>query len=193
MLKSFMDISKAKIIASKKLVISRELAQKHYKHLSEKPFFDWIIRYITCYDAFAFIIETPVSADEIRSGLGSTMVEKAEKQSLRGKYGLRAGMNGLHVSESETVATEEIKLWEESGALKEGSLQFDVGSYTSEYGNSLDNTSRIHDFFDKLKDKGEIRSKASKEFLYSALKDEAIGVEDHAFDRFFGIFWDMLM
>jgi len=39
--------TKLRIIGAKVLKVSRELAEKHYAHLKDKPFFEEVIKYLT--------------------------------------------------------------------------------------------------------------------------------------------------
>ena len=57
----------------------------------------------------------------VRDALGATFVQKAEPTSLRGKYGIWAGVNIAHASDAPDTATKEIELWTTESGLKESS------------------------------------------------------------------------
>jgi nucleoside-diphosphate kinase len=117
-------LSEAKlvIVGAKVVQVSRELAQKHYQHLREKPFFDELIRYIQGklhgepYNrvlAFVYMGEEAIS--RVRKIAGATNPEEADPVSIRGAYGriTTKGVyeNVIHCSSDEKEAAREIKLW----------------------------------------------------------------------------------
>lgn len=191
MLREFFAFMKSRVVASNKVKIGEELAKEHYVHLKDKPFFRWIIRYITSYDAFVFVVESEVQVEKTREILGNTFVEKANENSLRGKYGLTAGMNGLHVSESQEMADREIRLWEEHGVLHEGVLNFNAEEYITKYADGMDNTQEIHRILRDVKGKESVDSTATMA-LHDKIKEEANDISRDVLERFYGIFLETL-
>lgn len=114
--------AKLRIIGAKVVHVSRELAENHYAHLKEKPFFETVLQYI-CGDAYgeqyrrvlALVYEGEEAIAKVRRLAGETNPEKAEATSIRGQYGrlTSAGLfeNVLHCSSNEEEAEREIKLW----------------------------------------------------------------------------------
>lgn len=185
MLKGFLELTGCKVIASSKMRISKELAGKHYASLEGRSFYPWLMDYITMHESVAYIMETGRPVAEIRNVLGSTMVEKAAGDSLRGMYGLANGMNGLHLSESEEVAKEEVDLWLSDGALKEGSIGFDTDAYISKYIRAPDNTRAIHTMLGDSEEKRKVVNTERNDALYSMLNEEAVGVDRDAVDKLY--------
>lgn len=112
--------TKLEIVAAKMVRVSRELAEEHYKHLKEKPFFDEIIQYIqgelhNRHKVMALIYSGKDAIAKCRELAGSTNPEEAEPTSIRGSYGriTTSGLyeNVIHVSSNDAEAEREIKLW----------------------------------------------------------------------------------
>lgn len=112
--------TKLEIVAAKMVRVSQELAEEHYRHLKDKPFFAEIIKYIQgeLHDrrkVMALIYWGKDAIKKCRELAGSTNPEEAESTSIRGSYGriTTSGVyeNVIHVSSNEEEAEREIKLW----------------------------------------------------------------------------------
>ncbi len=123
--------AKLRIVGAKVVRVSRELAERHYAHLKEKPFFEGVIQYI-CGEVYgeqykrvlALVYEGDDAIEKVRKLAGSTNPEVAEPTSIRGQYGrlTSAGLfeNVLHCSSNAEDAEREIKLWFEPGEIVDG-------------------------------------------------------------------------
>jgi len=117
-----MKLSEAKlnIIGAKVVKPSRELAEKHYSHMKDKPFFEEIVQYI-CGEihktprVLALVYQGDNAIEKLRKISGSTNPEEADPTTIRGSYGriTTKGVyeNVLHVSGAPNEAEREIKLW----------------------------------------------------------------------------------
>jgi nucleoside-diphosphate kinase len=112
--------TKLEIVAAKMVRVSEELAAKHYCHLSDKPFFGELIKYLKgeLHDrrkTMALIYWGNDAIQKCRELAGATNPEEAEATSIRGSYGriTTAGLyeNVIHVSSNPIEAEREIKLW----------------------------------------------------------------------------------
>ncbi len=112
--------TKLEIVAAKILRVSRELAETHYTHLSDKPFFPELIRYIqgemhNRRKVMALVYWGKEAISKCRQLAGATNPEEAESTSIRGAYGriTTSGLyeNVIHVSANRADAEREIKLW----------------------------------------------------------------------------------
>lgn len=112
--------TKLEIAAAKMARVSEELAEEHYAHLKDKPFFGDIIRYIQgeFHDrrkVLAMVYYGEGAIEKVRRLAGATNPEEADPISIRGAYGRihTSGVyeNVLHASENEEEAEREIKLW----------------------------------------------------------------------------------
>lgn len=117
-----MKLSEAKlnIIGAKVVAPDRALAEKHYVHMKEKPFFEEIVQYI-CGEihktprVLAIVYQGDNAIEKLRKISGSTNPEEADPTTIRGSYGriTTKGVyeNVLHVSGAAPEAEREIKLW----------------------------------------------------------------------------------
>lgn len=105
--------------AFQEMKVSRPLAEMHYEVHNEKPFFLWLCDFITSSPVLVIIFEAEGAIQTIRDALGATFVQKAEPDTLRGKYGIWAGVNIAHASDAPETATNEIQLWTSEGGLVE--------------------------------------------------------------------------
>ena len=112
--------TKLEIVAAKMVRVSQELAEEHYKHLKDKPFFPDIVKYIRgeFHDrrkVMALIYWGEDAIKKCRELAGATNPEEAESKSIRGSYGrittLGVYENVIHVSSNVEEAEREIKLW----------------------------------------------------------------------------------
>lgn len=112
--------TKLEIVAAKIVRVSKELAEEHYKHLKDKPFFEELIRFIrgelhNRHKVMALIYWGEDAIKKCRELAGATNPEEAEPTSIRGSYGriTTSGVyeNVIHVSSDDKEAEREIKLW----------------------------------------------------------------------------------
>jgi len=110
-----------KIIGLKIVNVKRELAEKHYEQLKDKPFFENLIKHLTGElhgneNVIAVVFKGQDAISKVRTCAGDTHPEKAIPNSLRGKYGrvhseTHCFENVLHASDSKESAEKEIFLW----------------------------------------------------------------------------------
>jgi nucleoside-diphosphate kinase len=112
--------TKLEIVAAKMVRVSKGLAEEHYKHLKDKPFFGEIVKYLQgeLHDrrkVMALVYWGEDAIKKCRELAGATNPEEAESTSIRGSYGriTTSGVyeNVIHVSSNESEAEREIKLW----------------------------------------------------------------------------------
>ena len=111
--------TKLDIVASKIVKVSRELAEKHYESLKDKPFFEELLKYIMGEyhkkKVMALVYWGDDAIMKVRRICGSTNPEEADPVSIRGAYGriTTKGVyeNVIHASTNEEEAEREIKLW----------------------------------------------------------------------------------
>ena len=112
--------TKLEIAAARMVRVSRELAEEHYHHVREKPFYEELIKYIMgeLHDRHKVLAMVYYGEDAIRRVkdlAGGTNPEQADSVSIRGAYG-RVKTSGLfenviHASSNKEEAEREIKLW----------------------------------------------------------------------------------
>ncbi len=119
-LKTLMDRG-YKVLAFREMKVPESLAKLHYAVHKEKPFFPWLVDFISSAPVLTMIFEADDVIQGVRDALGATFVQKADPTSLRGKYGIWAGVNIAHASDAPETATKEIQLWTAEGGLRESS------------------------------------------------------------------------
>ncbi|RZN38722.1 MAG: nucleoside-diphosphate kinase [Methanophagales archaeon ANME-1-THS] len=114
--------ARLRIIGAKVVRVSRELAEKHYAHLKDEPFFDDLYNYFSGkaygrkYErVLAFVYEGEDAISKVRKIAGATNPLEADPITIRGAYGRinKKGImeNVIHCSDSEESAKDEIHLW----------------------------------------------------------------------------------
>ncbi|MDD5431615.1 MAG: nucleoside-diphosphate kinase [Candidatus Omnitrophica bacterium] len=112
--------TKLEIVAAKMVRVSQKLAEDHYQHLKDKPFFGELTKYLKgeLHDrkkVMALVYWGSDAIKKCRELAGATNPEEAEPTSIRGSYGriTTAGLyeNVIHVSSNPDEAKREIQLW----------------------------------------------------------------------------------
>jgi nucleoside-diphosphate kinase len=112
--------TKLEIVAAKMVRVCKALAEEHYRHLKDKPFFEELIKYIQGElherrKVMALVYWGKEAIKKCRELAGATNPEEAEPTSIRGSYGriTTSGVyeNVIHVSSNAEEAEREIKLW----------------------------------------------------------------------------------
>jgi nucleoside-diphosphate kinase len=97
-----------KIVAVKMLKISPELSKKHYSHLTSKPFYPDLEKFVTSHPVIAMIIEGKEAVEVVRNMLGATNARRAPSGTIRGDFSMSTSRNIIHASESKEIAEKEI-------------------------------------------------------------------------------------
>ncbi len=112
--------TKLEIAAAKIVRVSKELAEAHYCHMKDRPFFPELIKYIRGElhrrrKVLAMVYHGEGAIKKVRQIAGATNPEEADPVSIRGAYGriTTSGIyeNVIHTSTNEAEAEREIKLW----------------------------------------------------------------------------------
>ena len=105
---------------------TRTLAEEHYKHIKNKPFFEETVAYFLGRfhkekKLLAIIYYGKDAIVQCRKIAGATNPEEADPNSIRGSYGriTTQGIyeNVVHVSSNKNEVQREIKLWFEPGDI----------------------------------------------------------------------------
>ncbi|MEM2115556.1 MAG: nucleoside-diphosphate kinase [Candidatus Woesearchaeota archaeon] len=110
-----------KIVAAKMVKIDQEFARKHYWEHVEKPFYQFIEKYITSGPVLALVLEGLHAVEVVRKLVGPTEPRKAQPGTIRGDFShvsyayadnkKMAVKNLIHASDSLENAKYEISLW----------------------------------------------------------------------------------
>ncbi|TFF86798.1 nucleoside-diphosphate kinase [Candidatus Thorarchaeota archaeon] len=157
-----------KVAAFQEMKVPESLAEKHYAVHKEKPFFPWLVEFISSAPVIAMILEAEDVIQGVRDALGATFVQKASPDSLRGKYGIWAGINIAHASDAPETALKEIELWTTDGGLEIGeSAEEEARKYIEKYGDgSADYTMAIRNIV-----KESIANKDTSRSVLHSLED----------------------
>ena len=108
------------IVGAKVTTVSQALAEAHYQHIREKPFFRETVDHLRGTPhgvpaVLALVLWGPDAIERVRQVMGATNPEQADPMSIRGAYGrnLSTGLmeNVLHASSDPMEAAREIRLW----------------------------------------------------------------------------------
>ncbi len=106
----------------------RTLIEQHYDFLEGKPFFPWLVDFMSALPVIVGELEAdPDDLERIRFDLGETQIQKARPGSLRERFGIYGGVNCLHLSDSAESGRKETALWSkhvEFGTYKGTIIEF---------------------------------------------------------------------
>jgi len=97
-----------KILAMKKLQLSRNEAEAFYYIHKGKPFFEGLVDFMTSGPIYAAVLEKENAVPEWRKLMGATDPSKAEEGTIRRKYAESVQHNAVHGSDSDENALNEI-------------------------------------------------------------------------------------
>ena len=100
-----------RLIGAKFLLVSDDLAKKHYAVHEGKHFYDSLIDFITSAPVMAMVWEGPDAISAIRQTVGKTRGTEANPGTIRHDYGIQARFNLVHASDSVENGQAEIALW----------------------------------------------------------------------------------
>ncbi len=117
-----LDASGLQMVAARMVGVTEKLAREHYASLSDKPFFENLIKYIRGefhglkdHRVLALVYRGENAIKKVREIAGATNPEQAAPGTIRGSFGrvTTAGQfeNVLHASSDPTDAEREVKLW----------------------------------------------------------------------------------
>ena len=91
---------------------SVSLIESHYDFLQGRPFFPWLVDFMT---ALPLVVgRVTASADaltQMRHDLGETRIAQSRPGSLRELYGVFGGLNCLHLSDAPESGAAEVEKW----------------------------------------------------------------------------------
>jgi len=95
-----------------------ELIESHYDFLQGRPFFPWLVDFMTALPLPVGRTEAEPSAlAEMPYELGETRIAESRPGSLRERFGIFGGINCLHLSDSPDSGASEVARWARHLAL----------------------------------------------------------------------------
>jgi nucleoside-diphosphate kinase len=104
------EIEKAgfKIVAIKKMFLSKPQAQGFYAVHAQRPFFDSLTTFMSSGSIFAMVLEKEDAIADLRKLMGATNPANAEPGTIRKQFAGSLEENAIHGSDAQDTATFEI-------------------------------------------------------------------------------------
>ena len=102
------ESSSLKILASKKVYLTKKQAEIFYSVHKERPFFNSLVDYMTSGPVQVQVLEGNDAVSTYRKIMGATNPADAEEGTIRKKYGISIDKNSVHGSDSVENAKIEI-------------------------------------------------------------------------------------
>ncbi len=100
-----------RIVALRHMVVTEDLARRHYAEHEGKPFFGELVEFITSGPIVAMVLEGTEAIRAARQVIGATNPLEAAPGSIRGDFALEVGKNMVHGSDSAESAQREAGLF----------------------------------------------------------------------------------
>tara|TARA_B100000575_G_C23043118_1_gene600402 strand:+ start:666 stop:1082 length:417 start_codon:yes stop_codon:yes gene_type:complete len=97
-----------RIIAQKRIRLSKEIAEKFYAIHKDKPFFNDLIEYMTSEPVVVQVLQGTNAVENYRRVMGATNPDNAADGTIRKEYALNIQENSVHGSDSKENAIIEI-------------------------------------------------------------------------------------
>ena len=100
-----------RIVAQKRVLMTREQAETFYGVHRERPFFDELVEMMTAAPVVVQVLEGEDAIDRYRTIMGATDPKKADAGTIRKDFALSMGENSVHGSDAAETAKSEIAQW----------------------------------------------------------------------------------
>ena len=105
------------------------LIESHYDFLKGRPFFPWLVDFMTALPLVVGRITASAEAlEQMRYDLGETRIAQSRPGSLRERYGIFGGVNCLHLSDAPETGAAEVERWAKFVQLTEVSVNLAMES-----------------------------------------------------------------
>ena len=99
------------VVGAKMMLISPELAARHYEVHQGKPFYEKLVKFMTSSPVLVLVLRGVGAIDISRKLMGATFGSKADPGTIRGDFGVSNSFNLVHGSDSTEAAEREISLF----------------------------------------------------------------------------------
>ncbi len=100
-----------RVVASKRVWMSRKQAEGFYAVHKGKPFFDELVEFMSSAPTVVQVLEGENAIAKNREVMGATNPEKAAEGTIRKEFALSMGENSVHGSDAPETAAAEIAYW----------------------------------------------------------------------------------
>jgi len=88
------------------------LIESHYDFLKGRPFFGWLVDFMTALAMPVGRVTASAEAlERMRHDLGETQIQQSRPSSLRERYGVFGGVNCMHLSDAPETGASEVARW----------------------------------------------------------------------------------
>jgi nucleoside-diphosphate kinase len=98
------------VLAIRKAVMERSVAEEHYGEHRERPFFGELVEFITSGPVVMMAVEGEGAIGALRTMMGPTNPQDAAPGTIRGDFALEVGQNVIHGSDSPESGLRELGL-----------------------------------------------------------------------------------
>ncbi|MEO0383330.1 MAG: nucleoside-diphosphate kinase [Pseudomonadota bacterium] len=100
-----------RVVAAKRVWMSRKDAEGFYAVHRERPFFDELVDFMSSAPTVVQVLEGENAVLRNREVMGATNPEDADEGTIRKEFALSIGENSVHGSDAAETAAEEIAYW----------------------------------------------------------------------------------
>ncbi|MGA7107312.1 MAG: nucleoside-diphosphate kinase [Terracidiphilus sp.] len=108
---AMMEAAGFRIVAIKKISISKQQAAGFYAVHAQRPFFDSLTTFMSSGPIFVLVLEKDNAIADLRKLMGATNPANAEEGTIRKKFAGSLQENAIHGSDAEDTAAFEIGYW----------------------------------------------------------------------------------
>jgi nucleoside diphosphate kinase len=99
----------------------------HYDFLKGRPFFGWLVDFMTALPMVVGRVTASAEAlERMRHDLGETRIQQSRPGSLRERYGIYGGVNCLHLSDAPETGASEVASWSKYVQLDKVDAELEV-------------------------------------------------------------------
>ena len=172
--KEFLANDDLGILSFESRQVDEALSAEHYAHVADRPFYPWLAHYVTACPVYVMLIEVENDAavERLRAFLGATKAHEAAPGTIRGRFGIYAGVNCVHLSDSLESGRRETDLWKARLGIGEGNFDEAPEAYSQQVDASLPNpTQDMRKICARVAEVGEV-SESQKEEIQRFLRAE---------------------
>ncbi|NCU44097.1 nucleoside-diphosphate kinase [Candidatus Falkowbacteria bacterium] len=97
-----------KIVGLKMMQLDNAILSEHYSHLTDKPFFPRIAKFMSDWPVIVIALEGMEAVNSVRLLAGETLGRKADAGTIRGDFSMSIQANVVHASDSVENARKEL-------------------------------------------------------------------------------------
>ena len=105
---SYIEAAGLKIVAQKRIKMSRQQAEKFYEIHKERPFYNELVEFMTSAPVIVQVLKADNAVKKYRDIMGATNPSEAEEGTIRKDFAIDISENSVHGSDSDENAKIEI-------------------------------------------------------------------------------------